>query len=211
MNAHTTELLNKILTQVLEHGLLHLLLAVFGGVVGWFLNWWRSGRYNKRVIARVCWLEESPDPAQPPRLVDKVVLSGTALEVMGSRTSAAALVKASRKKRGNGYLGLNVWTYDVGMKVLNRIRDRISQMFAKGAVARAMHDTGVTEGNFVIAAFVRGEEISVCMARREDLELCASSIYQIVVDGADLSEVRALAEISTGLKKECYTHTKLYM
>lgn len=201
---------NSSARHALENLSFHILLAVLGGVLTWLVQWWRHSKYGKRVIVRVCWIEESDSPDKPLRLVDKVLLAGTALELGGSRNCAAAIVNASRRKRGNGYLGLDTWTYDRGMKVLNRFRDRISQMFAKGAVARAMHDSGVTEGNFVIAAFNRGDEISVVMARRDDL-IQATSNMQIVIDGADFSEVKQLAAISDGLKKECVTRTKLYM
>lgn len=201
---------NTAVVHALENMSFHILLAVLGGVVTWLVQWWRHSKYGKRVIVRVCWLEEGSDPSQPSRLVDKVLLPGNALELTGSRSCAAALVNASRRKRGNGYLGLDTWTYERGMKTLNRIRDRVSQMFAKGAVARAMHDSGVTEGNFVIAAFNRGDEISVIMARRDDL-VQATSNMQIVIDGADFSEVKQLVAVSDGLKKECVTRTKLYM
>ncbi len=201
--------LEKLVEGILYHLPSAALLSLLGAIGAAIVHYWRQWRYGVRMLVRVGWVEQHGEGTSP-RLIDKVILVGSALELTGSTDAAIALKRAFRKKKGNGMLDEKCWQKDRAQWVLNRIRNKISQMFATGAVARAMQDGGVTRGEFALLAFSRGDEISVMMARREDLAYFMRK--ELTGVGSDENaEMAALADVYLNIAQRCGTVVVLYM
>lgn len=156
------EQLHKCAESVVHHGVAIVLISAAGFVAGILVHRYKQAKYGTRVVVRVCWVEDKAQYSQ-------VIGSGDALTMTGSKDVAATLVKAYRKGAVGKLLGKNHWTSDKALRALRRICEGISERFAQGAIARAMHDKDVTAGHFHVAAFRRENTVSVILVLENDL------------------------------------------
>jgi len=157
------EHMHKCAEAVVHHGLAIAIFSVLGFLTATLVHRWKHAKYGTRVVVRVCWLEEKAQYSQ-------VIGSGDALAMTGSKDVAATLVRAYRKGAVGKILGKSHWTSDKALRALRRICEGISERFAQGAIARAMHDKDVTAGHFHVAAFRRDNTVSVILVLEDDLK-----------------------------------------
>ncbi len=204
----------KISEHAVHHALVVVLFSVIGAAGGIIWHRWKMAKYGMRVTTRVCWLEKDGHGGRSV-LVDKVIRGGSALDMLGGKDAAAALVRAAKRcsPKVDGLISFPCWNLQTAKHVLTRLSHGIEAMFAQGSVAKAMHDKDVTRGEFALAAFKRGNEVSVIMARIEDLRLFLAANVEDLIDGdvEELREMKRLASIFLSIPKECGINVVLYM
>lgn len=177
----------KLAENVVHHGLAIAIFSVLGFVTATLIHRWKQSMYGTRVVVRVCWVENKQQFSQ-------VIGSGDALAMTGSKDVAATLVKAYKKCNIGKVIAWSCWTDEKAQRALRRICEGISERFAQGAIARAMHDKDVTAGHFHVAAFRRENTVSVILALGEDLkQFREEGLGTISGSGPELSEMSDLS------------------
>lgn len=203
----------KIGEHAVHHALVVILFSVVGMVTGVIWHRWKMSRYGMRVTTRVCWMEKDLSPKLT--LIDKVVRTGSALEMAGGKDAAAALVRAAKRCRAGQDVLIShpCWQLKIAKSVLERLSNGVEAKFAGGSIAKAMRDKDVTRGEFLLAAFRRGDEVSVIMARTEDLRPFLLPNYESQIEGdvEEMREMKRLSSLFLDYSNECATFVVLYM
>lgn len=182
--------LHGTLEHGIEHGALLIMVSLLGALGASLMLRWKLSRYSMRIVTRVCWIEHI---GHRKVLIDKVVRADDALEISGSTDVARTIVKATKKARTNTALDGDYWAPEVADRALRRICYRVEEMFAPGAVAKAMKEEDVHQGIFQSMAFRRNHEVSVIMITEEDLEQFGKEgCGSIEGDGAELREINEM-------------------
>lgn len=201
----------KVCEHALFHGLGHFLILGVGLAMGALSNHWWQARYCKKVKIRACWFAKNLINGKR-RLIDKVVSSKTALDMTAGKDLAAKLVKAARRTKADVMLCKKSWTPDIAKLVLTQIGYEVSMICAQGTMSAAMNDIDVTTAEFVIGAFRRGNEISIIVARKEELQMFRTlSVVEMIGDADEIREMRQLAHTCTDSENQYCITTEEYM
>lgn len=167
MEAFCLWLRDEVGAKIIVQCVFLLLLFVANGM--W--TWWTQRKYGLHVAGRLCGVERDGEIL---KLVDKVIVDGTCLELLGKKT-AQLLIQAIRNAKDGELLKGQAWETVSASRVLKRIENRVSARFADGALGRVLRDKDVITQKFTAMMFRRSKnEVSVIIIQAEDAAMVVS-------------------------------------